>query len=389
MNYLTQNSHVQSISLDSLRDFDFSSISQKSVQKAYQDALPTDADLWSLAEGNTEEILKKLADFRKLFQFFQGLSQDEDLSKEFRELFEKTASELAVKKQHENVKYFSENKLQSYLIATLSPNDNNGNKFLLNAWLIVDDLTEDLSRFESLLDKNEQQIGKICNLNEVSLELNQFLEKALRLLRGKNYCLTIEFFLPTDLMGMEIDRWKISDPVDEDMTLGIKYPIRLRSLERLDLRYLDHYLSQWRESWHQVRKLLENTPNQECFETLAEIENFSWKLLKVNLNKKIGLKVTCHHPKSMRKDLFKAILQATTPVAIWTRTDIPNLDQVTAIDEILSFKPLCHLCESVRQTREKADAQTGEHLGHHLALLWENPYRLTPDIMRELIQTGQ
>jgi hypothetical protein len=190
-------------------------------------------------------------------------------------------------------------------------------------------------------------------------------------------------------MGMEIDRWKISDPVDEDMTLGIKYPIRLRSLERLDLRYLDHYLSQWRESWHQVRKLLENTPNQECFETLAEIENFSWKLLKVNLNKKIGLKVTCHHPKSMRKDLFKAILQATTPVAIWTRTDIPNLDQVTAIDEILSFKPLCHLCESVRQTREKADAQTGEHLGHHLALLWENPYRLTPDIMRELIQTGQ
>lgn len=389
MSYLVQNDNFENISLDSLGGFDFSNISQESVQKAYQDALPTDADLWSLAEGNTEEILKKLAEFRKLFQFFKGLSQDEDLPKEFRELFEKMASELAVKKQNENVKYFSENKLQSYLIATLSPNDNNGNKFLLNAWLIVDDLTEDLSRFESLLDTNEQQIGKICNLNEVSLELNQFLEKALRLLRGKNYCLTIEVFLPTDLMGMEIDRWKISDPVDEDMTLGIKYPIRLRSLERLDLRYLDHYLSQWRESWHQVRKLLENTPNQEWFETLAEIENFSWKLLKVNLNKKIGLKVTCHHPKSMRKDLFKAILQAKTPVAIWTRTDIPNLDQVTAIDEILSFKPLCHLCESVRQTREKADAQTGEHLGHHLALLWENPYRLTPDIMRELIQTGQ
>ncbi len=389
MSYLVQNDNLESISLDSLRNFDFSNISQESVRKAYQDALPPDANLWSLAEGNTEEILKKLTEFRKLFQFFQGLSQDEDLPKEFRELFEKTASELAVKKQNENVKSLSKNKLQSYLIATLSPNDNNGNKFLLNAWLIVDDLTEDLSRFESLLDKNEQQIGKICNLNEVSLELNQFLEKALLLLRGKNYCLTIEFFLPTDLMGMEIDRWKISDPVDEEMTLGIKYPIRLRSLERLDLRYLDHYLSQWRESWHQVRKLLENTPNQECFETLAEIENFSWKLLKVNLNKKIGLKVTCHHPKSMRKDLFKAILQATTPVAIWTRTDIPNLDQVTAIDEILSFKPLCHLCESVRQTREKADAQTGEHLGHHLALLWENPYRLTPDIMRELIQTGQ
>ena len=389
MSYLVQNDNFESISLDSLRDFDFSSISQKSVQKAYQDALPTDADLWGSAEGNTEEILKKLAEFRKLFQFFKGLSQDKNVPKEIRELFEKMASELAVKKQNENVKYFSENKLQSYLIATLSPNDNNGNKFLLNAWLIVDDLTKDLSKFVSLLDKNEQQIGKICNLNEVSLELNQFLEKALRLLRGKNYCLTIEFFLPTDLMGMEIDRWKISDPVNDDITLGIKYPIRLRSLERLDLRYLDRYLSQWLDSWHKVRKLLENKPNQECFETLVKIENFDWESLRGNLKKKIGLKVTCHHPKSMRKDLFKAILQATTPLAIWTRTDIPNLDQVTAIDEILTFQPLCHLCESVRQTREKADAQTGEHLGHHLALLWENPYRLTPDIMRELIQTGQ
>ena len=166
MTYLVQNDNLESISVDSLRNFDFPNISQESVRKAYQDALPTDADLWDLAEGNTEEILKKLAEFRKLFQFFQGLSQDKDLPKEFRELFEKTASELAVKKHDENVKYLSENKLQSYLIATLYPNENNGNQFLLNAWLIVDDLIGDLSKFQSLLDKNEQQIGKICNLNE-------------------------------------------------------------------------------------------------------------------------------------------------------------------------------------------------------------------------------
>lgn len=59
--------------------------------------------------------------------------------------------------------------------------------------------------------------------------------------------------------------------------------------------------------------------------------------------------------------------------------------QVTAIDKILTFKPLCNLSESVRRNREEAaDAQTEENLGHHLALLWENPYRLTPDAMLEL-----
>jgi len=119
------------------------------------------------------------------------------------------------------------------------------------------------------------------------------------------------------------------------------------------------------------------------------MESFNWKLLSSKLKERIGLKVTCTHSKSIRKDLFKAILRATTPIAIWTRTDIANLDQVTAINKILTFKPLCHLGESVRLTREQADAQTEEHLGHHLALLWENPYRLTPDIMVELNSPGQ
>jgi hypothetical protein len=119
------------------------------------------------------------------------------------------------------------------------------------------------------------------------------------------------------------------------------------------------------------------------------MESFKWELLRNKLNGKIGLKVTCTHSKDIRKELFQAILHATTPIAIWIRTDIANLDQVTAIDKILHFKPLCHLCESVRLTREQADVQTEEHLGHHLALLWENPYRLPPDIMTELNSPGQ
>ena len=96
-----------------------------------------------------------------------------------------------------------------------------------------------------------------------------------------------------------------------------------------------------------------------------------------------------HATKAKTKELFKAILTATTPIAIWTRYDIPDFDHVSAIDEILTFKPLCHLCESVRQTREQADAQTKEHLGFHLAILWEDPYRLTPNVMLELTTPGQ
>ena len=34
--------------------------------------------------------------------------------------------------------------------------------------------------------------------------------------------------------------------------------------------------------------------------------------------------------------------------------------------------------------REEADADPEDHFGSHLAILWEDPYRLTPDVMVEL-----
>jgi vWA-MoxR associated protein C-terminal domain/Effector-associated domain 10 len=389
---LAQDNNFSSFSQKSFGDLDLSTIPQESIQQAYQDSLPPDAGVWGLAGNDLTQILQTLEQFRKVPEFLDHLSHDENVPLQVRDRIAKYLASkkyLGTQNNTSEEDYFSEQQVQlkSYLIATLVPCD--GDKFLLNAWLIIDDSVRDLSKFQSLLDQNEQQTGTLCKLPQVSTELNKFIKKALRYLRGKRYSLIIEFFLPSDLMCMEIDRWKITDPIADEITLGIKYPIRLRSLERLNLDYLDSYLSQWYEYWDKVRNILHNEPTQELFEPLEAIESFNWKVLRSNLKERIGLKVTCPHPQSIRKDLFRAILQATTPIAIWIRNDIPNLDRVTAIDEILTFKPLCHLCESVKLTREEADAQTEEHLGHHLALLWENPYRLTPDIMVELIAPGQ
>ena len=76
-------------------------------------------------------------------------------------------------------------------------------------------------------------------------------------------------------MCEEVDKWKISDSVAEEITLGIKYPIRLRSLERLNLDYLDDYLPQWYEYWDKVKYFLSKKPTLELFEHLSEIESFN------------------------------------------------------------------------------------------------------------------
>ena len=394
---LVKDSNFNNISPASFPNLDFSGISKETIQKAYQDSLPPDAEVWNLEGNNIAQILENVHQFRKLPQFFERLIQAPDIPMEFRNKLQEKLEKLAPKKSltentnKSSTDFFSNQseKLDSYILATLIPDQNE--YFFLNAWLIIDDSVQDISKFQCLLDSSEKQQGILCKLTQIPQELDKIIRKALKYLRGKKYSLTIEFFLPSNLMCEEVDRWKISDPVAEEITLGIKYPIRLRSLERLDLYYLDSYLSQWYDSWHKVKQFLPHKPTLEVFEHLSEIESFNWKLLKIKLQEKIGLKVTCAHPESIRKDLFRAILSATTPIAIWLRNDIPCLNQVTFIDEILTLQPLTNLCKAVKNMREEADAnpQIDKHLGCHLAILWENPYRLTPDIMVKLIAPGQ
>lgn len=64
----------------------------------------------------------------------------------------------------------------------------------------------------------------------------------------------------------------------------------------------------------------------ELFEYLLEIESFNWKLLKIKLEKKIGLKVICVYFKFIRKDLFKVILLVIIFIVIWFRNDIFSLN---------------------------------------------------------------
>ncbi len=298
------------------------------IRKAYQDSLPPDAGLWDLEGNNLHQILQELKVFRRLFEFFNRLSKDENLPEEIRDRFKNWAERLEPKKYPDPINS-SDRELESYLIAKIEP-DEGSDKFLVNAWLIMDNSipANNLFRFESLIDGNEHQQGIVCQFNQIPEKLNEFLKKSRRNLRGRKYNLTIEVFVPSDLMCTEVDRWKIIDPIDDEATLGIRYPIRLRSVERLQIDYLDAYLSDWYKQWERVKNIFHKEPTPELFETIEKMENFNWKMLKNSLMEKIGLKLTCAHPQGKRKELFKAILTATTPIAIWTRCDIPNVDQV-------------------------------------------------------------
>ena len=367
-------------------------INQETLQEAYQKSLPSDAELWDVESSDVTAILNKLDQFRRLADFIEQLTKDSKISEELRKKLKHYTKKLPPKKpQEDKIDKPPDNcnqQLESFILFTLKSTENQ-DQFLLNAWLIKDNFIEDISKFKSLLSSKEQQQGTLCKLSEISIVTCSFIKKSLKELRGTRYSLIVEFFLPSHLMLTDVDQWEILVAGIESITLGTKYPIRLRSLERLDLEYLDFNYNQWLNHWDKVNAVLHEESVFLDFEHVSAMDNFNGKSLKIKLRDKIGIKVTCPPPKSKLEALFRAILMAATPIAIWTRRDLVHCGCLTAIDDFLSCKLLSNLCESVRILREEADAHPEEHFGSHLSILWEDPCRLTPDIMVELRSIGE
>ncbi|MBD2713392.1 hypothetical protein H6G71_25855, partial [Arthrospira platensis FACHB-835] len=87
--------------------------------------------------------------------------------------------------------------------------------------------------------------------------------------------------------------------------------------------------------------------------------------------------------------LVKAILQAATPIALWPRCPDANSNYAESINQLLTCRPLRQLTESVQELRSQSRGNGPDHLGCHLGFLWEDPYRLTPEMMIELMQPGE
>ena len=319
-------------------------INLETIQQAAQKSLPPDPEIWGLESNSITAILKKLDEFRRLADFVEQLTQDADISEELREKIKHYTEKLPPKKpQERKIDKPPDNKqLESFILFTLNSTENKDG-FLLNAWLIQDNSVEDISKFQSLLSSNEQQQGTLCKLNEIPAKTCNFIQEGLRELRGKRYRLVVEFFLPSHLMLTEVDRWQMLVAGIESIALGTKYPVRMRSLERLNLDYLDFNYNQWCDRWDQVNAVLDEESVFVDFEHLPAMDKFNGKSLQLKLRDKIGLKITCPPPKSKLEELFRAILMAATPIAIWTRRDLADCGCLTAIDDFLSCK-LLNIC---------------------------------------------
>jgi hypothetical protein len=367
----------------------------QTVKRTYQEVLPPDAEVSRPTATSLEDMVTQLQEFRRLQQFLQRLAEDPEMPESIRKQLDKLR-QLDNEGEQKDALNASINESQSacqaYLQIVLRP-DLSSDGLVVNAWLIPDDAIHDAAKRHQPLDLDEAQKGASCKIEAVPQVLNQFLNKALQYLRGRRYELTIEAFLPLDYLGAAVDAWELADLFFEDDTylLGTKYSVVVRSQERLDPRYLASRLNQWYTNWDRVKMRLSSVPGQDDFEHLNQMDACNWKLLVKQLNQKLGLKLTCGLVEDQKRDLFTCLLKAALPIAIWPRLDVPEIDQVNEIEQLLESGPLLKLLAAVRQKREEADCvdYPASHLGSHLAVLWEDPYRLTPDALAQLRPPGQ
>ncbi len=230
---------------------------------------------------------------------------------------------------------------------------------------------------QSLKDKVER--GAPIDRSEVEKIVQAYLNQTSRKLGGSKQ-FRIEIFLPLNDINWEIDRWPVlptPDPDPDADRIGCMYQVVIRVSDRCK-RYTP-YLEDWDQRWTMLQNLGGNpaAPHFVCGDQKKrrEIRKEIRQQAEV-----VGLVLTEHAEEFF--DPFMAKFETGTPVTLWPRRMIPNLNCHGVFTQLLQGE-LADLPASVQRLREEgqetwqdSDGQQ-DHLGRHIGFIWED-YRLIP-----------
>ncbi|OUL23955.1 hypothetical protein BV378_20170 [Nostoc sp. RF31YmG] len=262
-------------------------------------------------------------------------------------------------------------------------NTNKENCYFVDAWLIPDGNTYNYQNnpvcqqlFYSQNSKKAKQ-SQVNNQESLTFEeIPQAINICLNQLgEYSSSKLTIEIFLPLELINKAVDSWEIENEFGFPVKLSGEYKVIVRSTERLLPTY-SRYKGFWQEKWTTLQKIIKNP----VFSAFVLWDDDDLKKLFIELKKEntIGIKLERIPTETGKGSVFAVILSTAIPVALWLRCHLPECNQ--QVDGLLRCC-IEQLTETIANKRLEALPQPeNSHIGHHLSLLWEDPYRLPPSI---------
>lgn len=288
--------------------------------------------------------------------------------------------------------------VESYLMIIVEKSQTNTEKLYLKAELVADNLPDN-----QIIEYNNQSHIE-CTLNQLAINIYNFIGIAkIKHPNSVNYDLSIEVFLPSDLLNEDIDLQNI--PISDkdkkrEKPIGNEYKFIVRSLDTLrecHNKYLDILSDKW--------KKLQNINESEIkkfFYNLTQIDNLDYGTIEGEFEDKLGMKITCYLPNNLNKQdigdiYFYTIVRGGIPIAIWLRSNnIANVNINHELDKILEqshLKDLQTLFKNIQEIRKEAHSKENNaknYLGYHLGFLCDNPDRIPSCFPEEagLIPTG-
>ncbi len=188
----------------------------------------------------------------------------------------------------------------------------------------------------------------------------------------------VEIFLPLEQLETPVDIWELRDELlDDTEYLGNQYQVVLRSYDRFEkkIKY-----QEWMNRWED----LDRSSSSKANDRFCPSDGANLGQLKVEMTKPdyVGL---CLSKPPKGKQTFAPVLRNGIPAAVWIRQDLCHCDCADELETLLSCI-LQDVPQAVREQWQAAYASGVDHqapleqtqLGHHLALLWDNPNLLPP-----------
>jgi hypothetical protein len=246
----------------------------------------------------------------------------------------------------------------------------------VQAWLMNQQAEPDL-RF----NQEESSAIEGGTIEAVGSALDDWLRRVANLVPdGMLSSLVVEFLLPRELLCYPVDQWPVvaDERIGMQVKVGEKFQVVVREVDRFQNREARHY---WQKKWEHSQAF-QSCPGCRAIHWVADTSaldrrQFYLELLHAEHRTCVGLPYLPPDATAQQDPLLVS-LSAGVPVALWLRRRFDDLAPLQRdIDAELAQAGLTHLPNFVLRQRAEAGSQD-DHVGSHLALLWDDPDRLPP-----------
>ncbi|MFD0206176.1 MULTISPECIES: VMAP-C domain-containing protein [Saccharothrix] len=259
----------------------------------------------------------------------------------------------------------------AYLVLRIGGEGPGGKKFRLSSW-------RQLGEPNPWAPLPGQDV--VGTLDEIKWHVAALIEKVEDDWAQYSPDIRIEFVLDYENLNLDVDQWPWENDDDLAQPMGCRYPVVIRSLERMTTR---RYHREWRQRWVELSGQLERAAGlahtSTCRALSGTEEGLRELLTRFNTDRALVSLVLSAppRPENAGRDEVAAGVKAGVPLMVWHRHDCGTPEFSDAVESVLHGQDELHPLERVRLARNTAYKEAGRrHVGAALTILYDDPDRI-------------